>query len=138
MPAYPLGPAHPFAHLHPYIHPHLNLFGHGFMPPQEPAQPRVAVGQRGMHKYPTISSWLGECEGDLERGRDQHQYSKLAPVFADNGCTRIDDVARMTPELIMNLATDSGVIVTIGLVNRIHGYAVDDVARIRNGGIAPL
>ncbi len=72
------------------------------------------------------------CEDDLERGRDHHEYTKLGPVFIDNGCTRIDDVARMSPESIKVLASDAGVAVTIGLVNRVHDYAVEDVARVKN------
>lgn len=87
-------------------------------------------GQVGYH-YALISKWLRECEEDIERGRDNHEYSALAPVFEANGCTRIDDIPRMTTELIRQLAADAGVTVTIGLVNRVHQYAEEDVMRAK-------
>lgn len=39
----------------------------------------------------------------------------------------------MSPEAIKALATEAGVSVTIGLVNRVHEYAVDDVALVKSG-----
>lgn len=86
---------------------------------------------RSYHDFPAISTWLKSCEDDLERGRDKHEYTKLSTVFADNGCTRIDDIARMTPDFIRNLATEKEVNVTVGLVHRVHEYAADDVAHIK-------
>lgn len=70
----------------------------------------------------------------MERGRDHHEYSKLAPVFESNGCTRIDDLTRMSAEMIKQLAVEAGVDVTIGLVYRVHQYAADDVARVKRVG----
>ncbi len=68
------------------------------------------------------------------RGRDKHEYTKLLPVFAANDCTRIDDVSRLTAESIKSLAEKEGVSVSIGLANRVHQYAVDDVARVKTEG----
>ena len=55
----------------------------------------------------------------------------LSPVFAVNGCTCIDDITRLSAITIKTLADEQGVNVTIGLTNRIHAYAVEDVARVR-------
>ena len=81
--------------------------------------------------YPAVSDWLKTCKDDLERGRDNHDYMALSPVFAVNGCTRIDDITRLSAITIKTLADEQGVNVTIGLTNRIHAYAVEDVARVR-------
>ena len=84
--------------------------------------------------YPTIANWLQICEEDFERGRDKHEYTKLAPMFAANGCTRIDDIPRMSTDSIKSLTVEAGLDVTIGLVNRVHDYAVEDVARVKHDG----
>lgn len=84
--------------------------------------------------FPTIANWLKACEDHLERGRDGHAYTSLALTFALNGCTRIDDIARMSPADIKALAVEKDLEVTVGLVNRVHQYAVDDVARVKASG----
>ena len=84
--------------------------------------------------FPLISSWLRKCEEDLERGRDRHEYTKMAPVFEANGCTRIDDISRMTTGFIKELAEEAGVAVTVGLIYRVHQYATDDVAQVKRDG----
>ncbi len=70
----------------------------------------------------------------MERGRDGHDYASMALVFALNGCTRIDDITRLTPAEIRDLARDRGVDVTVGLVNRVLQYATEDVARVKANG----
>ncbi len=90
--------------------------------------------RRGGVDFPLIADWLKKCEKHMERGRDDHEYSKLAPVFDANGCTRIDDITRMTTELIRELAAGQGVTVTIGLVNRVHQYALEDVMYVKKYG----
>ncbi|KAL5524968.1 hypothetical protein ACEPAF_8837 [Sanghuangporus sanghuang] len=89
---------------------------------------------RGPLNYPAIGDWLKACEDDLERGRDNHEYRKLAPVFLSSGCTRIDDIARMNADKIEALVKAEGVDMTIGLVNCIHDYAVGDVACVKRDG----
>lgn len=89
---------------------------------------------KGPLDYPTISAWLKICEEDFERGRDKHEYSMLAPMFEANGCTRIDDVTRMSTGLMKSLAAEVGLSVTIGLINRVHQYATEDVARVKSAG----
>lgn len=84
--------------------------------------------------YPLISSWLRKCEEDLERGRDRHEYSKLSRVFEENGCTRIDDIQRLSPVIIRDMATDAGELVSIGLVHRVFEYASEDVAYVKKNG----
>lgn len=93
-----------------------------------------ADAPKGPLDYPSISSWLKTCEDDFERGRDRHEYSKLAFVFSDNGCTRIDDITRMSPDLIKKLASEVGVDVSLGLVFRVFEYAAADVVRVRKAG----
>lgn len=88
----------------------------------------------GPVNYPAIAEWLKSCEDDLERGRDKHGYSVLSSMFAANGCTRIDDITRLSSEAIKSLAEDAGLVITIGLVNRVSQYAQDDVARVKAGG----
>ncbi len=89
---------------------------------------------KGPADYPPIWSWLKMCEDDFERGRDKHPYSRLVDAFDANGCTRIDDITRMSPDLIKKLATEAGVEVTLGLVYRVFQYAAEDVVRIRKAG----
>ncbi len=84
--------------------------------------------------FPLIVDWLKKCKKHIECGRDNHEYSKLVPMFNANGCTRIDDVPRMTTELIWELAAAAGVIVMIGLVNRVHQYVMEDVAHLKKYG----
>lgn len=69
----------------------------------------------------------------MERGRDKHDYTALLPVFTTNGCTRVDDVARLSTETLMSLAEKEGLVLTIGLANRVVDYAVHDVARLKRG-----
>ncbi|KLO04689.1 hypothetical protein SCHPADRAFT_896835 [Schizopora paradoxa] len=88
---------------------------------------------KGPLDYPPIYKWLADCERHLERGRDRHEYTRLDAVFAGNGCTRIDDISRMSPDSIRTLATEVGVVVPIGLINRVHDYAIEDVARVKAG-----
>lgn len=84
--------------------------------------------------FPLISMWLKKCEEGFERGCDKHEYSKLTPVFDANGCTRIDDIARMSSALIRELALEAGISITIGLANRVHEYATDDVMYVKKFG----
>ncbi len=95
---------------------------------------KVAETHRGPLDFPSITAWLMKCEEDFERGRDRHEYTKLSPMFAANGCTRIDDITRMLPEAIKSLAGEAGVNITVGLINRVHQYAVEDVARVKTEG----
>lgn len=62
------------------------------------------------------------------------QSTKLTAMFDENGCTRIDDITRMSPDLIKTLATQAGVDVTLGLVHRVFEYAATDVTRVRKSG----
>lgn len=94
----------------------------------------VEATSKGPTDYPAIWSWLKTCEDDFERGRDKHPYSRLVDVFDVNGCTRIDDITRMSPDLIKKLATEAGVDVTLGLVHRVFQYAAEDVIRVRKAG----
>lgn len=55
-------------------------------------------------------------------------------MFAANGCTRIDDIARLPVELIKQLAVDAGVEVTVALIYRVHEYAKEDVAEVKEKG----
>ncbi|KLO15584.1 hypothetical protein SCHPADRAFT_938567 [Schizopora paradoxa] len=103
-----------------------------FPAPAAPSVERPAY--QGPLDYPTIQSWLKSCEDDLERGRDKHNYSALAVVFAVNGCTRIDDITRMSTMDIKTLAGDDDIDITIGLINRVHAYAVEDVAKVKKKG----
>ena len=84
--------------------------------------------------YPAIADWLKTCDNDLERGRDNHGYTILSPVFAINGCTRVDDITRLSGDRIKVLADEQGVSITIGLANQVQAYAAEDVARIRGEG----
>lgn len=93
-----------------------------------------AVQRKGPLDYPAIKTWLAFCEEHLERGRDKHEYSVLLPVFLANGCTRIDDVVRLSAESIKTLAEKENVSITIGLANRVHEYAAEDVARVKANG----
>jgi len=105
---------------------------------QAPSQTATATPSlppvKGPLDFPRISQWLTACEEDIERGRDGHQYKSLVPLFADNECTRIDDIARMTPGVIRELSKEMGINASIGLVNRVHQYAVEDVAQVRLHG----
>lgn len=92
------------------------------------------AARQGPLDFPSVKNWLRFCEDDFERGRNKHEYTALSPVFASNGCTRIDDVARLSVETIKSLAEKEGVSVSIGLANRIHQYAADDVARVKAEG----
>lgn len=91
-------------------------------------------GHAGPLDYPSIANWLKRCEEDLERGRDGHAYSSLAVVFALNGCTRIDDIARMKKEEIKELSLERDVDASVGLINRVLHYATEDVARVKKFG----
>lgn len=102
-------------------------------PQAVPAAP-IPGGFRSSHDYPTIGDWLDRCARHMERGRDGHDYASMALVFALNGCTRIDDITRLTPAEIRDLARDRGVDVTVGLVNRVLQYATEDVARVKANG----
>ncbi len=95
------------------------------------APPAVA---KGPLNYPTVKAWLLWCEEDLEHGRDNHNYTSLFPVFTVNGCTRVDDVARLSADSIMSLAEKEGVVITVGLANRLNQYANEDVARVKLEG----
>lgn len=93
-----------------------------------------AHGVQGPLDYPSIKNWLRDCEDHLERGRDGHAYTSMTLIFAMNGCTRIDDITRMSPADMKVLAVDGDLDVTVGLINRVHKYAIEDVARVRFGG----
>ncbi len=84
---------------------------------------------KGPLDFPSISNWLKACEEDLERGRDGHHYTLLSLMFTSNGCTRIDDITRMSPADIKALAGERDLDATVGLVNRVHQYATEDVVR---------
>lgn len=94
------------------------------------------IPPKSIFDYPAISDWLKTCENDLERGCDNHDYSALSPVFVTNGCTRIDDITRLTTEAIKAMADEQGISVTIGITNRVYAYAVEDVACVRVEGRA--
>lgn len=96
--------------------------------------PYVESAPKGPLDYPAISNWLKMCEDDLERGRDKHAYMVLAPMFDANGCTRIDDITRMSPDLIKLLSAQAGFDVSLGLVHRVFQYAAEDVIRVRKAG----
>lgn len=100
-------------------------------PIAKPAQTTEVRAQRGAVDFPLIGDWLKGCERHMERGRDKHEYSLLAPMFKANGCTRIDDIPRMSTGLIRELAAAASLNVTIGLVNRVHQYAADDVEHFK-------
>lgn len=110
--------------------------------PPEPAhsiEPPISMHRetqvfQGPLDFPKIDDWLKGCEDNLERGRDGHEYTSLSMVFALNGCTRIDDIARMSPADIKALAVERDLAVTVGLVNRVHHYATADVARVKVAG----
>ncbi len=89
---------------------------------------------QGPLDYPSVKNWLRDCEEHLERGRDGHAYASMALMFAVNGCTRIDDIARMTSAELKELAKDFDLEVTVGLVNRVVRYAQDDVEQIKVAG----
>ncbi len=97
-------------------------------------QPPVQSKRSGPLDYPTISQWLLHCANDLERGRDHHPYTSLTEVFQDNGCTRIDDVARLDSDTVKTMAEAKGIITSVGLINRICAYAVEDVATVQHDG----
>ncbi len=97
-------------------------------------EPTEVVAHKGPLDFPAIVHWLSACEDDFERGRDKHEYSRLAVVFAANSCTRIDDITRMSTDEIKSLAAEVGVIISVGLVNRVHQYATEDVARVKIAG----
>lgn len=101
-----------------------------------PAPTGIATDRvyKGPLDYPAITDWLKACEADIERGRDKHGYSTLAPMFEANGCTRIDDITRMSTDLLSSLATNAGLSATIGLINRVHQYAKDDVEKVKTAG----
>ena len=98
----------------------------------------MRAAYKGPLNYPAIAAWLKACEEDFERGRDKHDYTTLSPMFAANGCTRIDNITRMTTDTIKSLAEAQGITVTIGLVNRVHKYAIKDIARVKREGKLPL
>ncbi len=59
----------------------------------ETAQQEVPVrSYQGPLDFPEVSSWLQQCQDNIERGRDKHEYTKLSPVFKEHECTRIDDI----------------------------------------------
>ncbi|KLO06297.1 hypothetical protein SCHPADRAFT_946195 [Schizopora paradoxa] len=101
------------------------------MPLAQPAPPS------GPLDYPSIKRWMMFCEDDFERGRDKHDYGQLLPIFMANGCTRVDDVARLSVEIIQKLAEKAGIEVSLGLANRVHEYAVEDAALVKRYGFLP-
>lgn len=101
---------------------------------QKAPPPYVESTPKGPMDYPAITNWLKMCEDDFERGRDKHAYMVLAPMFEANGCTRIDDITRMSPDLIKLLSAQAGFDVTLGLVHRVFQYAAQDVIRVRKAG----
>ncbi len=66
---------------------------------------------------PLSRTGSGTARSIWERGRDGHAYASMALMFAVNGCTRIDDIARMTSAELKELAKDFDLEVTVGLVN---------------------
>ncbi|KLO09579.1 hypothetical protein SCHPADRAFT_892976 [Schizopora paradoxa] len=102
---------------------------------RKPVSQQTEVRNFKMHlDFPLISSWLQKCEEHLERGRDKHKYTALAPVFEVNGCTRIDDILRMTTTMIKELAMEAGVEVTLCVILRVYDYAKEDVAKVARDG----
>ncbi len=97
-------------------------------------QPSFQTKCSGPLDYPTITRWLTHCEYDFERGRDKHPYTSLSEMFQDNGCTRIDDVARLNPDAIRTMADAKGIVTSVGLINRICAYALEDVATVQRDG----
>lgn len=102
--------------------------------PAEKNGAQSASSHQGPLDYPLVNSWLSNCQEDIEHGRDKHEYTKLIPVFEEHECTRIDDVARMSPEEIRGLATEMGVSVSLGLARRVFSYASEDVALVKAKG----
>ncbi len=101
----------------------------------ETAQQGAPVSSyHGPLDYPEVSSWLQQCQDNIERGRDKHEYTKLSPVFKEHECTRIDDIIHMSPGEIRTLAAEMGINVSLGLVNRIFQYASADVATVKGKG----
>ncbi len=98
------------------------------------APPPQSAPHKGPLDYPSVKNWLLVCEEDFERGRDKHEYSALLPMFTENGCTRIDDIARLSADTIRSLAEKAGLNVSVGLANRVQQYAVEDVARVKLEG----
>jgi len=94
--------------------------------------PPLVSANKGPLDFLSISNWLTACEDDLERGRDKHPYKSLAALFAENECTRIDDIVRLSLETIRSLAKDMGLKASFGLVNRIYHYAIKDVAHVKS------
>ncbi|EJC99863.1 WD40 repeat-like protein [Fomitiporia mediterranea MF3/22] len=89
----------------------------------------------GPLNYPTVDVWLRYCQQHIERGRDAvHTYTSLIFVLQKNGCTRLDDVARLTTEELRSLAMECEVEASIGLVKRVVAYAHEDVAKVKNDG----
>ncbi len=103
-----------------------------------PITPSVAETQpavpQGLLDFPSIKSWLIYCGEHLECGRDKHDYNAMLQLFDENGCTQIDDIVRLTPELIVSLGEKQGTKVTIGLALCLHEYAISDVARVKANG----
>ncbi len=89
---------------------------------------------QGPLDFPEVSSWLQQCQDNIERGRDKHEYTKLSPVFKEHECTRIDDITHMSVGEIRTLAAEMGVSVSLGLVNRVFQYASADVAMVKLKG----
>ena len=90
----------------------------------------------GTRDYPAIEDWLKACMDDFERGRDKHEYMTLLPIFAVNGCMQVDDITRISisAEKIKDMTDAQGVNVTIRLINRVHVYPIEDVARVKETG----
>lgn len=95
-------------------------------------QPAPHHTQKSLN-FQAVKDWLPSLEADRQRGRDGHEYTKLLPVFMENEITRIDDIARMSPQTIKQLASEAGVTVSFGLISRVFHYAGDDVAQVKGG-----
>ncbi len=110
------------------------------VPEQSLAQTQVPAvreadvpSRRAPFDFPSLTSWLRSCEGDIVRGRDKHSYTDLDGVFTGHGFTRIDDITMLSPEAIMELAKREGVNVSLALVHRVFKYASEDVEFVKSG-----
>ena len=55
-------------------------------------------------------------------------------MFDTNSCTRIDDITQMSVDRIKMLAEAQGINVTIGLINCVYAYVMEDVTHVKDKG----
>ena len=89
---------------------------------------------KGPLDYLAIRTWLKVCEDDFECRQDKHEYTTLVLMFDANSCTRIDDITQMSADRIKMLAEAQGINMTIGLINCVYTYTIEDVAHVKDKG----